>query len=99
MARYRVSAKADRDVINIWKHIAADNEPAADRFFDLLYEKFRALGEAPGIGVSANHVERGTRKFPVGEYIIYYRPGRDRILILRVLHGRRQQKQAYHKQP
>ena len=82
-------------MIGIWKYIAADNEPAADRFFDLLHEKFRALASAPGIGVAANHIDRGTRKFPVGEYIIYYRLGRDRILILRVLHGRRQQEQAY----
>lgn len=84
-------------MIGIWKYIAEDNEPAADRFLDLLHEKFRALAATPGIGVAANHIERGTRKFPVGEYIVYYRPGRDRILISRVLHGRRQQKHAYDK--
>jgi toxin ParE1/3/4 len=99
VGKYRVSAKADRDLLNIWKHIAADNEPAADRVHDLLYEKFRALAIAPGIGVAANHVAPNTRKVPVGEYIIYYRAGRDRILIARVLHGRRRQMQAYHMQP
>ena len=41
----------------------------------------------PGYRVSA-------KADPVGEYIIYYHTGRDRILISRVLHGRRQQKQA-----
>jgi toxin ParE1/3/4 len=95
VARYRVSAKADRDVMNIWKRIAADNEPAADRFHHLLYEKFQALAATPGIGVSTAHVAPNTRKFPVGEYIIYYRPAPDRILISRVLHGRRRQEQAY----
>jgi len=50
VARLRVSAKADRDLIGIWKYIAAENESAADRFFDLLHEKFRALAAAPGIG-------------------------------------------------
>jgi len=95
VARYRVSAKADRDVIDIWKRIATDNEPAADRFYDLLHAKFGALAATPGMGVAADHIDRGTRKFPVGQYIIYYRPGRGRIVISRVLHGKRRQKQAY----
>jgi plasmid stabilization system protein ParE len=46
VAQYRVSAKADRDLLNIWMRIAADNEPAADRFHDLLYEKFHALANS-----------------------------------------------------
>ncbi len=98
MARYRISAKADRDLIEIWKRIAADNESAADRFHGLLHDKFRILAASPGVGVEASHVAPNTRKLPVGEYIIFYRAGRDRILISRVLHGRRRQKQAYHKQ-
>lgn len=97
MALYNVSARADRDVINIWKRIAADNEPAADGFCDLLDDKFHSIAASPGIGVRADNIAANIRRFPVGEYIIYRRTGRDRIIISRVLHGKRQQKQAYRK--
>jgi plasmid stabilization system protein ParE len=30
----------------------------------------------------------------VGNYLVYYRPGRGRVEILRVLHGKRVQKRA-----
>ena len=94
-----MSAKADRDVMNIFKHIVIDNAPAAARFYALLHEKFGALAVTPGMGVASDHIDRGTRKVPVGEYLIYYRPGRDRLLICRVLHGKRRQKQAYYQRP
>ena len=97
MVRYRISAKADRDLIDIWTHIAMDSEQAADRFHDLLCSKFRALGGSPGMGTGANQIAPNPRKFPVGEYIIYYRQARGAIVITRVLHGKRLLKQAYRK--
>ena len=84
-------------MIDIWKRIAIDSESAANRFYDMLYSKFRTIGSAPGIGIAADQVAPNTRKLPVGEYIIYYRPSRGRILITRVLHGKRLQKRAYPK--
>lgn len=36
----------------------------------------------------------GTRRFPIGNYLVYYRPVRGRILIWRVIHGSRRQSKA-----
>ena len=44
---HRLTVRARRDVLNIWRHIAADNQDAADRFVDLLTHYFRFLGEIP----------------------------------------------------
>ena len=42
---YRLTRRARRDLLNIWAHIAPDNEPAADRFIDLLTHHFKVLGD------------------------------------------------------
>lgn len=44
---YRLSGRARRDLLQIWNYIAEDNEPAADRFLDLLIRHFRLLGQNP----------------------------------------------------
>ena len=40
-------------------------------------------------------VARGVRKFPVDEYIVYYAVEDRRVLIARILHGKRRQRKAY----
>jgi plasmid stabilization system protein ParE len=40
---YRLSRRARRDALDIWRRIAAENEPAADSFIDLLVHHFRLL--------------------------------------------------------
>lgn len=47
---YRLVQRARRDVIEIWRYIADDNETAADRFIDLLTHHFRILGDNPYAG-------------------------------------------------
>jgi plasmid stabilization system protein ParE len=44
--------------------------------------------------------EKGSvRKFPVGNYLIYYRPMRAKVMILRVVHGKRIQLRALQSHP
>jgi plasmid stabilization system protein ParE len=47
---YRLTRRARRDVLNIWRRIAEDNESAADRFIDLLTHHFRLLADVPYVG-------------------------------------------------
>lgn len=47
---YRLTRRAHRDVLNVWRHIAEDNESAADRFIDLLTHYFCLLGDKPHAG-------------------------------------------------
>jgi toxin ParE1/3/4 len=86
---YRLTVRARRDVLEIWRYIAQDNEPAADRFIDNLIRRFGFLGENPAAGRSREELRQGYRSFPVGEYLIFYRIGAPGVQIMRILHGRR----------
>lgn len=86
---YRLTARARRDALTIWNHIAADNEPAADRFVELLTRHFRLLGEIPHAGRRRDDLRPGYRSFPVGSYLIFYRIREPDIHIMHVVHGSR----------
>jgi len=86
---YRLTARARRDVLDIWSYIADDNESAADRFVDLLIHHFQIIGEHPKAGRSRDELRPGYRSFPVGEYLIFYTISARNVSIRHVLHGRR----------
>jgi|SRR5208283_6240953 len=88
MASYRLTRRSRRDVLNIWRRIAEDNEPAADRFIDLLTHHFRLLGDMPYVGRRRDEIRPGYRCFPVGEYLIFYRLMKADVYIMHVVHGR-----------
>ncbi len=94
MARFTVSPQARRDLIDIWKYIAKDSIQNADRLYERLYEAFAVLGSHPAIGRASDEIEPETRRFPVGNYLIYYRIRRQRVQILHVFHGKRDQRKA-----
>lgn len=89
MASYRLTKRARRDVLNVWQRIAEDSEPAADRFIDLLTNRFRLLGDMPHAGRQRDEIRPGYRSFPVGEYLIFYRVAGPVVNIMHVAHGRR----------
>ena len=49
---YRVSGRARRDLLQLWRYIAEDNESAADRLIDLITQHFQLLGRNPYAGKS-----------------------------------------------
>lgn len=95
MARLTVSRKARRDLANIWSYIACDSVQHADHWLAELYEVFSLLCIHPRMGRSSDSISPGTRKFPVGNYIIYYRVSKARVQIAHVLHGKRDQRRAF----
>jgi toxin ParE1/3/4 len=87
---YRLSARARRDLLTIWLHVAQDNEAAADRLIDTLTRRFHLLAEHPEAGRSRDDVRDGYRGFPVGNYQIFYRiDDRGVVAIVHVTHGGR----------
>jgi toxin ParE1/3/4 len=76
-------------VLNIWQHIAEDNEQAADRFIDVLARYFALLGDNPRAGRSRDDLRRGYRSFPVRDYLILYRLTEPGICIMHLVHARR----------
>jgi toxin ParE1/3/4 len=96
MKRVRVTRHAERDLDEIWLHIARDNADAANHFVDELAARFVLIGSSPEMGRSRDELKPGVRSHPVGNYVIYYRVTRAYISILHVIHGARDPKRAFH---
>jgi toxin ParE1/3/4 len=89
MPGYHIRPLAARDLEQIREYIAQDNLAAAVRMIDRLMDRFDRLAEFPGIGMAHPELGDQVRGYPVGSYIIYYRPTDDGIDIGRVWHGAR----------
>lgn len=95
MPQYTVAQKGLRDLADIWTYISLDSPENADKWLGHLYEIFALLSGQPRMGLTSDAIYRGSRKFPVGNYVIYYRIVGSRIHILRVIHGKRNQWRAF----
>lgn len=81
--------RARQDLVGIWRHIAADNLAAADGLLDRIDERCARLVESPRLGAPRDDIRPGLRYVVVGEYLILYRIVDEGILIVRIVHGRR----------
>ena len=88
MARFKLTPLAQSDLRDIRAYIAADNPRMAAQYLNILKEKCQQLADAPGLGVKREEY-CGLHKFPVGDYLIFYRPTAEGIDVIRVLHGAR----------
>ena len=89
MARLFISAHARADLQEIHVYIAKDNPEAARRLLERLRARARALSEMPGMGRSREDLRPGLFSFPIGRYVLFYCPQPCGIVLVRVLHGRR----------
>jgi toxin ParE1/3/4 len=80
--------EAIEDLDGIWDYIARDNPTAADRILDALNERFVLLSKNPEMGELQPLLADGNyRRFTFRNYIIYYRPLNQGIVLVRVLNG------------
>jgi plasmid stabilization system protein ParE len=85
--KYRISRLADRDLDQIWRHIADDDPVAADRVDAALHAAMQLLARMPGIGHQRAEVaDRRYRFWAVYSYLIAYRVEGS---LLVVVHGAR----------
>jgi toxin ParE1/3/4 len=96
VATYRLTRHARRDLLEIWQHIAEDDERAADRFIDLLIHHFQILGENPRAGRHRDELRPSYRSFPTGAYLIFYRIAEPGVCVMRVVHGHRDLAALFH---
>jgi len=90
MRRLRFALAARRDLDEIWEYIAErGGVGAAERFVTRIQQKCRLLATVPEAGRSRLELAPGLRSFPVGPYVIFYRPARHGIDVARVLRGAR----------
>ena len=83
---------AVRDLDAIWDYIAIENHnpEAANELVDEFDNSYRLLAITPGLGQSVEWLSANLRRFAVRKnYIIFYEPIADGILVVRVLHAAR----------
>ena len=83
---------ARKDLDAIWDYIAIenDNPEVANRLIDDFTDAYRLLAVNPGLGQSVEWLAVNLRRFAVRKnYVVFYKPIADGILIVRVLHAAR----------
>lgn len=87
---YELSQEADQDLDEIFDYTEAEfgfgQAVTYTNQFDVIFEK---LLDNPGIGKKRDEIKPGLRSFPKAEHIVFYRILKDRLRIVRVLHGSR----------
>ena len=89
---HRVSPQAVSDLDGIWYYVATENGSieTANHLIDSITDRFFLLSRHPHLGRSRDEdLGISFRTFPVGEYLIVYCIEDGDVLILRVVHGRR----------
>jgi len=90
MSAYFLSREADRDLDEIWYYIAEDSVDAADRLVGKFFAAFDSLARNPRIGHSREDLTQHELLFwPVGNYLVIYRPEQSPIQIVAVVRGSR----------
>ena len=93
MSAYAFTALARADVFDIWSYIAENNEDAADRVEQAIYDACAFVAEAPLRGhFRADLTTRSLRfwtltRYP--NYTIVYRPETVPLQVVAVVHGKR----------
>ena len=89
MSRIDRTRRATVDITELWVHIARGNYAAAERLVDRIDSTLRQLADNPLMGEAVDHIRSGLRRFPVGNYVLYYDPLSDGVRLQRVVHSAR----------
>ncbi|WP_066530359.1 type II toxin-antitoxin system RelE/ParE family toxin [Corynebacterium bouchesdurhonense] len=82
-----ISELAERDLLEIWQYTAAEwSEQQADVYVEAFAAQFSLLAAQPGAGHSIDEVRPDYRRSRQGSHLIFYRPKRDGIEVIRILH-------------
>jgi toxin ParE1/3/4 len=89
---HRLAPRAETDLDDIWSFVAKESGSIeiANRLIDTLTNRFFMLAGFPYVGRARDDdFGPGCRSLAVGEYVIVYCVENVDVLILRVVHGRR----------
>ena len=89
---HRVAPQAEADLDDIWLYVAKESGSmdVATRRIDAITRRFFFLASFPYVGRARDEdFGAGSRSAAVGEYVIVYCVEGPDVLILRVVHGRR----------
>ena len=91
MDRIERSPRAKADVLTAARYIAEQSQSrgAAKRWIDAIDQKLKLLARHSHAGEERPDLGADLRAFPVGNYVIFYRPDEEGIQVVRVLHSSR----------
>ena len=95
----RVAAEVEAELGEIWSYVATKSGDAeiADHLIDSIADCFFMLSKHPHLGRHRDYDLRpGLRSMTVAEYVLIYRIEGSDVLILHVIHGRRDLKTLLH---
>lgn len=75
------------DLFEIWAFIAGDNPAAADRQLDRIANVLQNLADNPLMARARPELGEELRSFPVGAYVVFFRPMPGGIHVVRILSG------------
>jgi toxin ParE1/3/4 len=81
--------QAELDLIEILARLGGPTSRAAARFSAEVDRITQLLAQFPDMGTPCEDLGVGLRRFPVGKYVIFYRPTDGGIEVARVIYGRR----------
>ena len=84
-----LTAAAKRDLLDIGEYIAQESIAGADAFVAAIGRKCIDIAGAPHSGRAREELATGLRNYPVGNYVVFYRPRENGIEVIRVLSGAR----------
>jgi toxin ParE1/3/4 len=91
VAELCVSRRAEEELRQIWRYIAAENPAAADRLLLRIDDKLQILRDFPGVGTLRDDIRPGLRMLVEGNYLLLYEHDapRDTVELVSVIDGRR----------
>ena len=89
MGALKFTLRAERDLNDIWDYIARDNPKTAVDFTAAIERTCGLLADNPAMGRRRDDLVARLRSFPHGKYLIFYRPIRGGVEIVRIVRGSR----------
>lgn len=90
MRRFRLTPLAEGDLAEIWRYSAETwGEAQADRYVGELFDRFSLVADHPEMGRKRPAILPGACSMQAGRHVIFYEMVDGRVVILRVVHERR----------
>ncbi len=90
MAELFISRRAEAELRQIWRYIAAENPAAADRLLLKIDDKLQILRDFPKIGTLRTDIRPGFRMLVEGNYLLLYEydEANDAVELISAVDGR-----------
>lgn len=90
MSRYCLTRAASVDLDNIWDHtVTRWGTTRAEAYLEEVFACFARAAAAPGTGQDRAAFVARARSLPAGRHLVFYRATDGGVVILRIVHERR----------